>query len=624
MGINMIQQQLKFYLFFLLAFLSLGALAQVHVFKNKESVTEVARAYNMTPFELAQLNPHLKNGANPGEAVRISKAVPKGVTLYDTYKVGRKETLFGIGQKLGISVEDIKKHNPVLYSKELGTRQILLIPVHYADQTELKASQTLTYTVKPKDTKWRVAYLHGMTLPELENLNPEMGETLSIGQVLKVSNPEAGQDAKDLDGFELYTVKPKETLFSLAKTFDVAQPELIRLNPELENGLKAGMIIKVPAKASANVNVNRQDFVKLSNQSLSGDEIKLAVMLPFGLKEMQADSTLNFKKRFKTDRNLDVVTDFYSGVLIAIDSARTLGLKIDARVYDTENSEAKVSQIIRSNQLDRADAIIGPLYQKNFERAGELLRDGNVKIFSPLTNREIRLCQNCFQSLPTQEILEAGMLSLIKAKHKNENIVVVADRKYRNVATRVKALFPSAVILVSDTTGIVQQSLMTTALSVDEPNWVVMVSENVTLLTSLVPKLSQLANTYKITLMTTDRNKFFEGDEVSSSQLAKLNFHFPSVEKPLDMSVPNPFLNRYFNAYGVVPNKYAVRGFDLTFDVLMRLATAKGNQRKWDETLPAEYLENRFGYDKKANGGFLNKSFYILKYDGYNLIEANQ
>jgi len=54
----------------------------------------------------------------------------------------------------------------------------------------------------------------------------------------------------------------------------------------------------------------------------------------------------------------------------------------------------------------------------------------------------------------------------------------------------------------------------------------------------------------------------------------------------------------------------------------MRIATAKDKNQKIDESLPAEYLENRFGYDKKENGGYLNKSFYILKYESNNLIEA--
>lgn len=617
----MIQKQLQLLCFSLLLTLTLGAFAQIHTVKKRESLTDIARSYNMTPFELYKLNPHVKNGLNEGETLRISKVVPKGITLFDTYKVGRKETLFGIGQKLGISVEDIKKHNTVLYDNELKIRQILLIPVHYQDQAELKSS-IITYTVKPKDTKWRVAYLHNMTLAELEQLNPDLGETLSIGQVLTVSNPEKKNTTTDSGKYDFYTVKPKETIFSLTKSFDISETELKKLNPTLENGLKAGMILKIPAQVDKITFDNQKNTTNLATQSMKGANIKLAVMLPFGIKELQADTLLNLKKRFKKDRNLDVVTDFYTGVLVAIDSARSMGLNIQSSVFDTENSEAKVSQIIRSEKINTYDAVIGPLYQKNVERAGELLKDSDTKIFSPLTNRDIRLYNNCFQTLPTQEILEAGMLSFLKNKYKDENVVIITDTKLRQVASRIKNEFPKAVIIFPDSTRLVKRPLLLSSLEVDKQNWVIVVSENVGLLTTLVPLLDQLTKSYKITLMTTDRNKFFEGDEVSSSQLAKLNFHFPSVEKPFDVGVPNSFVSHYFNSYGISPGKYAVRGFDLTFDVIMRLASSEVNREKLDTSILTEYLENRFAYEKKTFGGYYNKAFYIIKYDGYNLIEA--
>ena len=41
-----------------------------------------------------------------------------------------------------------------------------------------------------------------------------------------------------------YEVQPKETLYSLSKKFDIAQGELITLNPDLQDGLKIGMILK--------------------------------------------------------------------------------------------------------------------------------------------------------------------------------------------------------------------------------------------------------------------------------------------------------------------------------------------------------------------------------------------
>jgi LysM repeat protein len=40
----------------------------------------------------------------------------------------------------------------------------------------------------------------------------------------------------------LLVVKPKETLYSLSKMFEMTQEELIALNPELNNGVEIGML----------------------------------------------------------------------------------------------------------------------------------------------------------------------------------------------------------------------------------------------------------------------------------------------------------------------------------------------------------------------------------------------
>jgi hypothetical protein len=57
--------------------------------------------------------------------------------------------------------------------------------------------------------------------------------------------------------------------------------------------------------------------------------------------------------------------DFYAGALIAIDSAKTLGFPIDVEIYDsreTKNNSA-VATIIQNNNLENANAILGPFYQ---------------------------------------------------------------------------------------------------------------------------------------------------------------------------------------------------------------------------------------------------------------------
>ena len=77
----------------------------------------------------------------------------------------------------------------------------------------------------------------------------------------------------------------------------------------------------------------------------------------------------------------------------------------------------------------------------------------------------------------------------------------------------------------------------------------------------------------------------------------------------------NAFLVSYKNQYGVYPNRYAARGFDLAYDVLLRLASAETLFDAVDKDAETEYVENRFRYDKKMFSGYTNQAFYILKYN---------
>ncbi|MEZ4791964.1 MAG: hypothetical protein R2783_00345 [Gelidibacter sp.] len=62
------------------------------------------------------------------------------------------------------------------------------------------------------------------------------------------------------------------------------------------------------------------------------------------------------------------------------------------------------------------------------------------------------------------------------------------------------------------------------------------------------------------------------------------------------------------------PTKYAVRGFDLTLDVLLRLASDEDLTKHHQNNIETQYLENKFRYAKMLAGGYFNESVYILQY----------
>ena len=109
----------------------------------------------------------------------------KEVSSFVRHKVKRKETLFGIAKRYGITTEQIIEHNPVLKEATLKKRMKLQIP-RYRTVTVSKKSNNKLHLVQPKETLWRIAYTYGISVEELKEANPSLGEILSIGQKIRI------------------------------------------------------------------------------------------------------------------------------------------------------------------------------------------------------------------------------------------------------------------------------------------------------------------------------------------------------------------------------------------------------------------------------------------------------
>ena len=73
------------------------------------------------------------------------------------------------------------------------------------------------------------------------------------------------------------------------------------------------------------------------------------------------------------------------------------------------------------------------------------------------------------------------------------------------------------------------------------------------------------------------------------------------------------------------PNRYAIRGFDLTLDLLLRLASTENDLFDASGSeIETEYLENKFRYTKKLFGGYTNESVYVVKYHDLTLVDASK
>jgi hypothetical protein len=122
-----------------------------------------------------------------------------------------------------------------------------------------------------------------------------------------------------------------------------------------------------------------------------------------------------------------------------------------------------------------------------------------------------------------------------------------------------------------------------------------------------------------ILLMTTTKNRAFEGLSVSNYDLSNLHFQYPSINYNMELS--EGFQQKYLTKYGAFPNKYAIRGFDLTLDILLRLSKF-GTLFESASNIQTSYIGNKFNYSKQPNGGYKNEAGFILKHQDLEIIKV--
>lgn len=147
-----------------------------HVVKKRQTLFAISRIYGVSQDELRTLNPEIANGLKTDMVLRIpvknekgekkEKAKTKNVKEasadsegFIIHKVKSKETLYSIGREYGVSVDEIKKHNPTTETNlRFGTD--LKIPVKLNElNTEAKVKELNKDTLLASDNKYHISEL---------------------------------------------------------------------------------------------------------------------------------------------------------------------------------------------------------------------------------------------------------------------------------------------------------------------------------------------------------------------------------------------------------------------------------------------------------------------------------
>ncbi len=647
-----------------------------HSVKNKETLYGIARSYGADINELRDANPGLGDSVKEGQTINIPVKYKNNVsseTKAETKKHSVKagETFYSISKLYDVPVDEIQAANQDVES--LKTGQVLIIPPKGSQQP----TAGKTHTVAAGETLYSIARRYGISPDELRTANPDIGTTLSVGQ--KIAIPESGST----DSFFIYTAEKNEKLQDIADRFKVPYNELSLLNPELIKKTAKGDKVKIPVVIQKKSEPEKEVILPKSVEqkskgcipSLKNKEVtyNVALMLPLFLEQVDSlNLAANYSREDISKASPFKFIQFYEGFIMAVDSLKKEGFKMNLYVYDVDNSSWKVNSVLKKPELAEMDIIIGPFYSESFKKMADFALTNNIWIVNPLSTREeiVNGNPNVFKLKPAVSYQVEQLVEILVSEKPSSNIIIIRQNKYKfqeevsylknylnshrtttanlknkdllNILDSLKTdrLFTDDVIVtteklsrtLSETTQvsnaiaeiiISEDSLSTLRhnLSKLRNNFIIVYSEEKVFCQDLMARLNKLNEEFHITLFGAPEWKKF--NDLDNQYLVNLNTHF-FVPTLVDYNSANikKWIADFRADYSTEPsmNFYAFDGFDAGWYFLNALFLyGKGFENCLPE-MKIGLTQTKFSFERLKGNGFQNIWWNIGHHSDFRFI----
>ncbi len=188
----------------------------------------------------------------PVEVKRTQEKTIVNGKVYYIHTILKGQTLYSISRAYEVSQDEIIRDNPGIDPAALKEGQVLRIP-------EAGSSQNIAYPqnkedfvdhkVKRGQTVYSLAKKYDVEEDIIYRYNPWARAGIKPGQTIWIPKPKKVQisTVDEISGFRYHTVKEQETLYSISVIYGLSVSDIIDNNDFLRDGLKAGQVLKIPA-----------------------------------------------------------------------------------------------------------------------------------------------------------------------------------------------------------------------------------------------------------------------------------------------------------------------------------------------------------------------------------------
>jgi LysM repeat protein len=592
------------------------------------------------------------------------------------HQVQKGQTLYSIARAYTVTVDMLSRENAIT-ANGIKEGQVLRIPAAAVAQGQAAARSAQAKTQQQQG---------GQPGGQVGG-QPQTAGTPSataVRSTLPATSP-ANQDERYL----YHLVRKGETLGTIADEYGISVRDLKRANKGLlfphegdyllipRNKISTAQkerraqqqVIEIPVDTllqdSVAVEEEREIFtfpgLRSEIDRLQGS-VKVAVLLPFFIREnsasFRADSALtdtdgnrNYREPSRSsgtiyDGSLPFL-EAYEGILIAVDSLRSLGLTIELDVFDTGADTTGLYRLIHSGSLDGADLIIGPVFSYHLEQIAGWAAERDIPIVSPvpLRDRDITLNKpTLYRVFPSESVIHEIMAREIVSHPESKVIFLHSDSAMFDPATsalwrRVTAAtgcdtaFAEDRLVAHHYTGVTEKrnvygnvATLESLLDQTRENIIVLAITQTPIVSSAFSALHSLTKRYNIKVLaypeirgleTIDLKYFFDLELLIPAE-SYVDFLSPAAQE---------FGSLFMKKFRTEPmaESFAWRGFDIGWYFIGGIAY-RGKEFLRDPGIfnPALLcLEPDFRRDNRQNG-YENRGIFILHYHRDMTIEIKR
>lgn len=281
---------------------------------------------------------------------------------------------------------------------------------------------------------------------------------------------------------EMHKVKKGETLFGIARRYEITVDQLIKANPDMNAvgyELKKGDYIFIPYPDGQKPEATQKPGA--SQKAKDDKTVRVGIMLP--LHNVDGDGRR--------------MIEYYRGFLMGCDELKKAGQNVEVMAWNVP-IDANISQTLAKEGADRCDVIFGPLYSAQVAPLAAFAKQHGIKMVIPfsITGNEVEKNPNVFQVYQSPQFFAQQTVKYFIERFQGSHVVVVdcndakSDKGVFTMALRMALAEKGMTCSITNLSN--SGEYFSKAFSRQKPNVVVLNTGRSPELNTVIAKLDQL------------------------------------------------------------------------------------------------------------------------------------